>query len=317
MSDMEQDLRDTLRSLMASRTELTPDDLVDLGWPEVFEEDGRLAVTTLFEEAGRVAVATAGRDVLVSLMLSDCGGRGLTIVEQDGVLAGTADGDVFEVRRAAVTSDPTSVVVLDRRGAEVLDVAEVDAESSWTTDEVAGANRGSTLRMVSGKGRLRRRRARPEVEAIDRMILLALSHERCGVGQGLLDVAVAHVSERRQFGVSIGSLQAVQHRLAGVKVALEAALSTLDAAWDSPSEISTMVAVSTSATALVEAVRDCLQVCGGMGFTDEFGLAMLMRRAVILQGTGPSARDAEILIGRRLVESGVVRLGEIDQTARR
>ena len=54
-----------------------------------------------------------------------------------------------------------------------------------------------------------------------------------------------------------------------------------------------MVAVAASAAALAEAVRDCLQVCGGMGFTDEFGLAPLMRRAVILQAAGPSLRDAE------------------------
>ena len=127
------------------------------------------------------------------------------------------------------------------------------------------------------------------------MVLLALSHERCGVALGLLDVAVGHVSERQQFGVPIGSLQAVQHRLAGVKVAVEAALSSLDAAWDVTDEVATMVAVALSATALAEAVRDCLQVCGGMGFTDEFPLATLMRRAVVLQGSGPSAREAESL----------------------
>ena len=275
----------------------------------------RLAVATLFEEGGRAAVATAGRDLMVSQMLSVEGRDTRVLAVQRRSLDGIDDGGVVAIDRASVTSDPDIVVVLDNRGAEVVGAAEVEAETTWSVEEVAGGHAESELRLLSGRGRLRRRLSRSEAEALNRMVLLALSHERCGVALGLLDVAVGHVTDRRQFGAPIGSLQAVQHRLAGVKVAVEAALSSLDAAWDADEEVATMVAVALSATALTEAVRDCLQVCGGMGFTNEFPLATRMRRAVVLQGSGPSARDAETVIGNRLVHTGVIRIGEVDRTA--
>ena len=312
MDEMEQDLRNTLRAMMAPRADVSRDDLVELGWPEVFDDDPRMAVVTLFEEAGRAGVSTAGRDVVVSLMLSDAHDCELTLLEQDGAVDGVPDGGRVQVRSAAATSVPASVVVLDRRGAEAVDLAEVDADPAWKVEQTTGAGVSATLRLVSGHGTLRRRRSRQELEAVDRMLLLAVSHERCGLALGLLDVAVAHVVARQQFGAPIGSFQAVQHRLAGVKVAIEAALSTLSAAWSNPGRLSTMVAVAASAAALAEAVRDCLQVCGGMGFTDEFGAAPLMRRAVIVQAVGPSLREAESLVGTLVVESGVCRIGEVD-----
>ncbi|WP_147381431.1 acyl-CoA dehydrogenase family protein [Nocardioides immobilis] len=313
MEDMEQDLRDSLRALMGSRSFLDAETLFDSGWDEVLEESPRLAVRTLFEEAGRGAVATAGLDVLISLALAPEREVLRVLAVQSRSLEGVDEDGVVMVERAVVTTDPDVVVIVDRRGADVVGAAEVEPGTGWTVEQVAGADTDSRLRLLSGRGRIRRRLSAPETEAMDRMVLLALSHERCGAARGLLDVAVGHVRERHQFGVPIGSLQAVQHRLAGVEVAVEAALSSLDAAWDTDDEVATLVAVAASARALSEAVRDCLQVCGGMGFTDEFPLARLMRRAVVLEGSGPSTRDAETAIGRRLVESGVVRIGEIDR----
>ena len=137
---------------MAPRAEVSRDDLVELGWPEVFHEDHRLAVATLFEEAGRAAVATAGRDVLVSLMLSGADDVQLTLLEQDGALDGVPDGGRRGgARRRGDLDLPRRWWCLDRRGAEAMDLAEVDADPAWNVDEITGAGSAPTLRLVSGQ----------------------------------------------------------------------------------------------------------------------------------------------------------------------
>ena len=50
---------------------------------------------------------------------------------------------------------------------------------------------------------------------------LATAAQALGVGLALLDRTVAYVKQRTQFGVAIGSFQAVKHRLADVLVGLE------------------------------------------------------------------------------------------------
>ena len=50
---------------------------------------------------------------------------------------------------------------------------------------------------------------------------LATAAQALGVGLALLDRTVAYVGQRSQFGVPVGSFQAVKHRLADAKVALE------------------------------------------------------------------------------------------------
>ena len=52
-------------------------------------------------------------------------------------------------------------------------------------------------------------------------LLLATSAELVGLARKLLDLAVRHVSLREQFGLPLGTLQAVQHRLADVAVGIE------------------------------------------------------------------------------------------------
>lgn len=60
-------------------------------------------------------------------------------------------------------------------------------------------------------------------QAIADLARRALSFELVGVVREMVAIAVDHATERHQFGRPIGSFQAVQHRLAEAKVALEAA----------------------------------------------------------------------------------------------
>ena len=57
-------------------------------------------------------------------------------------------------------------------------------------------------------------------EAFD-LAVLATSAQLLGLGEHLLDASVAYVKQRKQFGREIGSYQAIKHRLADVRIALD------------------------------------------------------------------------------------------------
>lgn len=87
----------------------------------------------------------------------------------------------------------------------------------------------------------------------------------------LLEQMVAHARTRKQFGRAIGANQAVSHRIADVKVRLEAArLLVYRAAWrlDRSKAVSLDAAIAKlfASESLVEAALAAVQVHGGYGF---------------------------------------------------
>ena len=60
----------------------------------------------------------------------------------------------------------------------------------------------------------------------------AVAHESIGLGRAILEVAVEHVTSRKQFGRTIGSYQAVQHRLTDIEVALGGAAALTALSWE-------------------------------------------------------------------------------------
>lgn len=113
---------------------------------------------------------------------------------------------------------------------------------------------------------------------------VALSAQTLGTARRLLDATVAYVCTREQFGVPIGSFQAVQHKLADVLVAVERAwAATYYAAMavqaDAPDR-SSAVAVAGAATADASrlAAKEAVQCHGGIGYTWEHDLHLAVRR---------------------------------------
>ena len=106
-----------------------------------------------------------------------------------------------------------------------------------------------------------------------------------GLGYGALDLAVQRVRTRHQFGVPIGSFQAVQHRLADLATALDGAqLLAREAAWAADEEparatgLAAMALVFCGETAQA-AATESLHFHGGYGFTLEFDVQLYFRRA--------------------------------------
>jgi hypothetical protein len=132
-----------------------------------------------------------------------------------------------------------------------------------------------------------------------------VAHELVGVAAAALDLAGAHVRSRRQFGVPIGSFQAVRHRLAEALVQVTAARELLAALPEADLDVHLLVIKSSAGTAAYTAVAAAQQVCGAMGFTEEFGLHRLVRRALVLDSLLVGCEDADEALGR-LAMSGRV-----------
>ncbi|MFE7270791.1 acyl-CoA dehydrogenase family protein [Streptomyces sp. NPDC057623] len=126
---------------------------------------------------------------------------------------------------------------------------------------------------------------------------VATAAQALGVGHALLDRTVAHVRQRTQFGVSIGSFQAVKHRLADVRIGLEFARPLLFGAALTMAPADVAAAKVTACEAAYAAARAALQLHGAIGYTAEYDLSLWLTKARALRtawGT-PDVCRADVL----------------------
>jgi alkylation response protein AidB-like acyl-CoA dehydrogenase len=130
-----------------------------------------------------------------------------------------------------------------------------------------------------------------------RQAVLAVAADSIGVGSRALAMSVDWARERHQFGRPIGSFQAVSHRCANMLVALEGARSLILAAAEVDGDDSGYLADLAAAAGLdagVAATEGALQIHGGIGFTWEHPVHLLLRRAqtnAVLVGRSGALRD--------------------------
>jgi hypothetical protein len=118
--------------------------------------------------------------------------------------------------------------------------------------------------------------------------LALTSADLVGVMRGVLDVTVAYATDRRQFGVPVGSFQAVQHLLADARCVLEGSYSvSLHASWAvdqlEPGDAlaAGRVAKAYCARAARTVCETAVQVHGGIGNTWECLVHVYLRRALL------------------------------------
>ena len=109
-----------------------------------------------------------------------------------------------------------------------------------------------------------------------------------GTMEGALDATVAYAQERHQYGVAIGSFQAVQHLLAEARVLVEGAISVAQyAAWavDALPPDDALAAGAVAKAYCARAARTvcetAIQVYGGIGNTWECFVHVYLRRALL------------------------------------
>jgi len=110
-----------------------------------------------------------------------------------------------------------------------------------------------------------------------------------GIAQGAMEEAIKFAKQRVQFGQTIVSFQVIQHMLADMATAIEAArllvyqaARAVDTNASDQSKIAAMAKVFASDTAM-KVTTDALQICGGTGYMREYPLEKYMRDAKITQ----------------------------------
>ncbi len=126
-----------------------------------------------------------------------------------------------------------------------------------------------------------------------------------GVAQAALDAAVAYATERRQFGQPIIEFQGLAFMLADMATSVAAARSLYLAAARRKDaglpygQQAAMAKLFASDTAM-KVTTDAVQVLGGYGYVEDFGVERLMREAKVLQIVEGTNQIQRVVISRSL-----------------
>jgi alkylation response protein AidB-like acyl-CoA dehydrogenase len=115
--------------------------------------------------------------------------------------------------------------------------------------------------------------------AAGELAMLLTAAQALGVGDALLAQTVSYVKQRTQFGVPIGSFQAVKHRLADTLVGLEFARPLVYGAALRLAGADVAAAKVAAGEAAYAAARTALQLHGAVGYTQELDLSLWLRKA--------------------------------------
>lgn len=263
-----------------------------LDWVLVAEETGRYAVPEPVIDTLAVAVpALAASD---SAALQD---RWLGRLAAGRATAAAADGD-----GARVCWADTADVLLLRAGDE-LHAVERGAVALSACDSVDRARRLFDVRWTPSPAT----RVTADASAAFDRGALATAAQLVGLAVGMLDRTVEYVTVRQQFGVPIGSFQAIKHRLADALSAIEfarpvvyrAAYAVAADAPDRAVRVSMAKAFASDAARTV--ARHALQCHGAIGYSFEYDLHLWMKRAWCLASAWGDAAWHRERVGFQLI----------------
>ncbi|MEU8919143.1 acyl-CoA dehydrogenase family protein [Streptomyces nigrescens] len=140
-----------------------------------------------------------------------------------------------------------------------------------------------------------------DVPRLRREAALLTAAQQLGSAVRTVEMAAGHAREREQFGVPIGSFQAVKQLCAQMLVRAEIARSAVYAASITESVLDVTGAKLLADEAAVRNARDCLQVHGGMGFTWEADVHLHLKRAWLYAERWGTVGEAEELLAAGLI----------------
>jgi len=307
LSDEQKEIKRVARELLASRSPFAKvreaaesgayepalwGELVDLGWPGIAvsaehggQELGAVGLAVLLEELGYACAATPFLSTAIAASVIDSTGtpdqrsRWLP-----ALCSGEATGAIGTRELAADADDAAVIVLLDGEEPPLLvDRAQADLEPFVTIDPTR------RFAKVGGEGE-------PLGDGAAERVWTAIAAEVVGVCQRALDMTLEYVKDRKQFGVPVGSFQAVGHRCAQMLLSTESSRSAAYfAAWAADADPARLPeAAALAAAAAADGGRDvtasAIQAHGGIGFTWEADVHWLYKRAqldaALLGGSG-------------------------------
>lgn len=124
------------------------------------------------------------------------------------------------------------------------------------------------------------------------LALLGYSALLVGLADEALAMTVQYLKDRKQFGVPIGSFQALQHRAASLYVLIKASRALLYEGCQASAAkraIAALAAKSYAAETAMTTVKECVALHGAMGYTAEHNMSLYFRRAMALAVAGGDA----------------------------
>jgi alkylation response protein AidB-like acyl-CoA dehydrogenase len=260
---------------------------VDAGWTEMADPENAVELAIVLEELGRATdptpfLATMTQFAPLAGDRFDPQQAGAAVYQgvsarRDGqgwALDGTAryvlDGDRAE-RLAVVTAAGVFLVDASAVGVRrdlVFDPVLHIADLSFDGVRVSDSERVGT-----------------DAERGRHVALTGMAVHMVGACQRILDLVLEHIKERHQFGVPIGSFQALQHKAADMHVAIERAralsyFAALTISVDDPRRrLAAAMAKASAGECQALVFRQGLQSFGAMGFTWENDLQFALKRA--------------------------------------
>ena len=136
---------------------------------------------------------------------------------------------------------------------------------------------------------------------------IGIAAQALGLARAALDASISYAKERKQFGKSIGEFGAIQNKLADIATEIDAARMLVWRAAKLKDDgknyyrESSMAKLYASSTAM-KAATECVQIHGGYGYMQEYGVERLMRDAKITQIYEGTSEIQQLVIGRDLLK---------------
>jgi short-chain 2-methylacyl-CoA dehydrogenase len=138
---------------------------------------------------------------------------------------------------------------------------------------------------------------------------IAIAALGVGLAQGCIEESIKYAKERTAFRRPIADFQAIQFKIADMKVAVETArLATYRAAWlrdqGRPYKAAASIAKLHSSEIAVTAAREAVQIHGGYGYVEEFPVARFYRDSKVLEIGEGTSEIQRMIIARDLGVAG-------------
>jgi len=199
----------------------------------------------------------------------------------DGKKSHVLDGGIANTLIVAATSSAgPSLFAVDRDADGLQIAATLNADNRNTATATFESVRVGADALLGEEGA-----AGPAVQkALDIGAALSAA-ELLGISQEAFERTLDYLKDRKQFGVPVGSFQALQHRAAQLFCELELcksvvlkALQAIDEDAADRSLLASLAKAKMARTAKL-AVNEAVQLHGGIGMTDEFDIGFFMKRA--------------------------------------
>ncbi len=176
---------------------------------------------------------------------------------------------VFAANKDAKGLNISKISTADSRNYANLEISDLKLEQSTLLGEQDLA--GETIEKILDLGRI------------------AISAEMLGNTEEAFEVTVNYLKERKQFGVQIGSFQALQHRAAKMFCEIEltksAVIAAMHAADENSNELERLSSLAKfqAGETLHLVSNEAIQMHGGIGVTDEYDIGFYLKRARVAE----------------------------------